>query len=79
MDTSSMNLALYSGTHNIQCIPFGHGTILLSYIISIKQPTKCDNYQPMCFSKKYTPGWSPRLHFPGRTFTLWSAVLCINL
>jgi len=32
-------------------------------------------YQPMCFSKQYKPGLSPQLHFPGRTFTLWSAVL----
>jgi hypothetical protein len=34
MDTSSRCLALYSGTHNIQCIPFEYGTKLLSYILS---------------------------------------------
>lgn len=33
-DTSSTYLALYSGTHNMQCIPSGYGAMLLSYIPS---------------------------------------------
>ena len=59
-------LAFYSGTHNIQCTPFGYGTILLSYILSTN------------VFLKTIQAWAvapTQLHFPGRKFTLWPAVL----
>ena len=67
MDTSSTSLALHSGTHNIQCLPLEYGIKLLSYILSIN-----------VFLKTIQARVVPPLHFPGRMFTLWFAVLWLH-